>query len=244
MKRWQTATFQGIIIAVFTTVLAAVPAYCQHGMLGISGGLTSDRYGALTRYQDGVGIIDGRGIVWKSPDKVTGADIEVGGEVRIPSNTNTHAKEFSVFGGPAFRFGEHWSVGFHAQIHWFYQPPSINIPSGIIVGTTFYRPRMWILEPPGFVQYKFGADNHWFVRAEGGPEFSPHYKFTVATAYPNPNLDHGYTVRGTVGRNFGSWYIKGSYETRYFKFRSNFGNPGNFYNWRSDMATAGVGVSF
>jgi len=34
------------------------------------------------------------------------------------------------------------------------------------------------------------------------------------------------------------------YETRYFSFIENAGNPNNLYNWKSNLAAGGVGFSF
>jgi hypothetical protein len=62
---------------------------------------------------------------------------------------------------------------------------------------------------------------------------------------PHPSFDHGYTFRGSVGYTFGKWwYVKGSYETRYFKFADNLGNPSSLYNWKSNLITGGVGLRF
>jgi hypothetical protein len=47
-----------------------------------------------------------------------------------------------------------------------------------------------------------------------------------------------------VGYTFGKWYAQGTYATRYFKFDQNPNNPSNLYNWKSNMITAGVGVTF
>jgi len=61
---------------------------------------------------------------------------------------------------------------------------------------------------------------------------------------PNPKFDHGYFVRGSLGYNFGKWYAKATYETRYFKFADNQNNPSGLYNWRTNLITGGLGFVF
>jgi hypothetical protein len=51
-------------------------------------------------------------------------------------------------------------------------------------------------------------------------------------------------VRGTVGYVLGRWYVKASYENRYFKFAPNQNNPNGLYNWHSNLISGGVGVAF
>ena len=80
---------------------------------------------------------------------------------------------------------------------------------------------------------------------QGAPEFTPRFKKAGSTLQlPHPNFDHGYFVRGTVGYSLGKWYVKASYESRYFKFLENPNNPTNLYNWRSNVITGGVGFVF
>ncbi|HET6178530.1 MAG TPA: hypothetical protein VFE61_16480 [Candidatus Sulfotelmatobacter sp.] len=233
MKRWLTA-----MLSVCLIFLAAVPAYCQRGTVGVDFGQTSDKFGGLTANGGFEGILEGEGIVLKSSDRDHGADVIAGGEVRFPSDTASHAKEFAVFGGVAFHFGKGFSAGFHGQVRRIYLPPTVE-------GTqTFYRARLSVLELPGFLEYKFGPNRHAFLRADGGAEFNPHFHYSVGNGLPNPNLDHGYMMRGTLGYVFGKWYAKGFYETRYFKFRNNLGNPSGLYNWRDDVVAGGVGLVF
>jgi hypothetical protein len=226
--------------AIFLASLAALPAYAQRGDIAINGGETIDHFGGQSQATGAIAALDGQLLVFRSPDRDRGADVVVGGEVRFPQDTNNHASEQAVFGGPVFHFGKHLSAGIHAQIHRLVLPP--NFAGGLV----FNRDRMELLEIPGVVEYKFGPNNHFFVRAEGGPEFSPHFKNPPSGAEPfdHPQLDHGYFVRGTLGYNFGKWFVKGTYQTRYFKFNPDVGNPDNVYNWRNDFVTAGVGLNF
>jgi hypothetical protein len=233
MKRWKTP-----IARVCLFFLATVPAYCQRGTLGVDVGQTSDKFGGLARNKGEEANLQGEMIVLQSSDTEHGADVVAGGELRFPVDTALHAREYALYGGVAFRFNKSLSAGFHIQVHRIYLPPST------VAGQIFNRSRLSLLEVPGFVEYKFGPAKHAFVRGEGGMEFSPRYKAAAGSVLPNPNLDHGYFVRGSVGYNFGKWYVKGNYETRYFKFRQGLGNPSGLYNWRSDMITGGVGVVF
>jgi hypothetical protein len=108
------------------------------------------------------------------------------------------------------------------------------------------RDNLELLQIPIVLKYNFGPGKRVFVHVQGEPEFTPRYRASKATliSLPHPNFDHGYTIRGSVGYNFGQWYIQGSYQSSYFKFIENGGNPSNLYNWKSNMVTAGVGVNF
>ena len=231
--RWQTP-----IIGVCLLFLAVVPAYCQRGTLGIDVGQTSDKFGGLSRTTSTLAVVDGELIVLQSPDREHGADVVVGTELRFPVETSSHANEYAFYGGVAFRIKPSISLGFHAQVH------QIDTPPSIVEGAIFNRARFRLLELPGFVEYKFGPAKHAFVKAEGGIEFSPKMKAPATAQIPNPNFDHGYFMRGSVGYSFGRWYVKGTYEDRYFKFTTNVGNPNGLYNWRTNMMTGGVGVVF
>lgn len=233
MKRWQTP-----MVGVCLLFLAAVPAFSQRGTLGIDVGQTSDKFGGLARTSSAEAVVDGEIIAYKSPDTDHGADVVAGTELRFPVNTTNHANEYAFFGGAKFRFTPSLSAGFHIQVH------QIDTPPSVIAGEVFNRARMRLLEIPGVIQFKFGPDKRAFIRAEGGLEFSPKLKAAAGVVIPNPTLDHGYFMRGVVGYNFGKWYVKGTYEDRYFRFLNNAGNPNGLYNWRTDMMTAGVGVVF
>jgi hypothetical protein len=234
MKLWQTR-----ILRVLLVLLAAVPAYCQRGTFGIDVGQTSDRFGTLPRSSGAEGLIDGEAIVLQSSDRSQAVDLVAGGEVRLPLDTGNHASEVAVYGGPAFRFGNNFTVGFHVQAHRIY------LPTSTIDGAFFSRGRFSMLELPVVAEYRFGAAaRHAFVRVEGGPEFTPRYHLPPTSTLPHPNLDHGYAARGVLGCVFGKWYLKGTYETRYFKFSPDTGNPRGLYNWRSDLISGGVGFAF
>jgi len=226
------------MLRVCLLLLAAVPAYCQRGTIGIDVGQTADKFGGLKRSTGTVAGIDGEVIVLQSSDKDHGADVLAGGEVRFPVDIANHAKEYALYGGVKFRFTPNFSAGFHIQVHRIYLPPST------LNGGFFNRDRLSVVETPGFLEYKFGGVKHAFLRAEGGPEYTPHFHQIVPSNLNNPTFDYGYAVRGTVGYVFGKWYLKGTYETRYFKFHPDPGNPGNLYNWRSDSVTGGVGFAF
>ncbi len=75
MMRWQTP-----MVAVCFLFMAAVPAFCQRGMLGINFGQTSDRFGTLSRNSSAEAVVDGEMIVLQSPDKDHGADVVAGTE--------------------------------------------------------------------------------------------------------------------------------------------------------------------
>ena len=234
MKRRQTPV---VCVGLLLIFLATAPVYGQRGTIGVDVGQTADRFGALSRNTGVEGIIDGEVLVLPTKDTERGADVIAGGEIRLPSDTANHAKEFALYGGTAFRFGKGFSAGFHIQIHKIDLPPS---------GTVFFNhDSMELLELPGFLEYKFGPSRHAFVKAEGGREFSPrlHTSSAGANPLPNPHLDYGYTLRGSAGYVLGKWYVKATYESRYFKFRP-IGNPEGLYNWRSDMVTGGVGFAF
>jgi hypothetical protein len=221
-------------------LLAAVPAFCQRGTLDLNAGETSDKFAALPTVNSAVIDINGDVIVKKASAKVGGPSIVAGGEIRFPSDTTNHPKEFAVFGGVAFQATSNFSIAVHAQVR------KIDLPVATIDNQIVVRDNLELLQIPIVLKYKFGPDKRVFVNVQGEPEFTPRYRASKATlvSLPHPNFDYGYTVRGSVGYSFGKWYLQGTYENRYFKFIENSGNPSNLYNWKSNMITAGVGVSF
>lgn len=229
------------LLALF---LFTLPAYAQdpqgRGHLGIDVGEVSDRFGNLTRYTDPAGDVNGEVVVLRSTSKENWPDVIAGGDIRFDSNTNNHATEFAFYGGLQFHATSSFAVGFHVQLHKIYTPVST------IDNQTFNRYNLELLELPLFGEYKFGPGKKVFIRAEGAPEFRPRFKISSkgTPALPNPDFDHGYFLRGSLGYNFGKWYLRGGYETRYFKFTNNLGNPGGLNNWRTDLVTGGVGLSF
>jgi hypothetical protein len=220
--------------------LAAVPAYCQRGTLDLNAGETSDKFAALPTVNSAVLDINGDVTVKKPSAKLGGPGIVAGGEVRVPSDNTNHAKEFAVFGGLAFQASSNFSIAVHAQVR------KIDLPVATINNQIVVRDNLELLQIPIVLKYKFGPDRRAFVNVQGEPEFTPRYRASKSTliSLPNPNFDHGYTVRGSAGYSFGKLYVQGTYETRYFKFIENGGNPSNLYNWKSNMITGGVGVSF
>ncbi|MGA2101743.1 MAG: hypothetical protein ABSG34_11600 [Candidatus Sulfotelmatobacter sp.] len=226
------------LVQVCLFLLAAVPAYCQRGTFGVDVGQTSDKFGALSSVSGLEAEIEGQFTVLQSNLKTGRPAIVAGGEIRLPTDTQNHAKEFAVFGGPNFQFHD-LSIGVDAQIRKIYLPPA-NVDNQV-----FVRDKMELLEIPVVLKYKFGSSKRAFVQAEGAPEFSPHYRSAGSLApLPHPNLDHGYFVRGSAGYNFGKWYAKATYENRYFRFLNNQNNPNGLYNWRSNLISGGVGFVF
>jgi hypothetical protein len=233
MKRCKT-----LAVRVCVLLLAVVPAYCQRGTFGIDVGQTSDKFDTLSAVDGLIVGIDGKIIILKSNPKKGGPNIVAGGEIRLPTDTQNHAKEYAIFGGPEFPW-RNWTIGAHAQIRKIYLPPA-NVDNQV-----FVRDKMELLEIPVMVKYSFGSAQNMFVQAEGAPEFSPRFRSAGSLApLPNPNFDHGYFVRGTVGYIFGKWYAKASYESRYFKFVPNQNNPTNLYNWKSNLISGGIGFTF
>ena len=225
-------------------ILAIVPAYGQgqRGNIGIDFGQTADKFGALARSSAAVGDVNGQLVILQGKQKSGSPSVVAGGEIRFPSDTSNHANEFAVFGGVMFRFKSSFSAGFRGQVH------KLLLPSSTVENQIFNRNNMELLEAPLVLEYKFGPDKHAFLQSQGAPEFRPRWRTSKSgpTGLPNPEFDHAYFVRGSVGYIFGkSWYAKGTYETRYFKFIAGPpGNPSNLYNWRTDMITGGVGLVF
>jgi hypothetical protein len=226
------------LLRVCLCLLAAIPAYCQRADVSINVGETHDRFGAqpsatgLVFQGDGqVAVIQGK--------KDGGPGIVVGGEIIIPADTANHAKEYAVFGGPMFRVHD-FTIGFNAQVR------KLILPVTTVDTETFTRKKMELLELPLYINYKFGPSKRAFVQVQGAPEFTPRWRSNGAASniLPNPKFDHGYFVRGSVGYQVRSWYLKGTYETRYFKFLPTSGNPNGLYNWRTNVVTGGIGVIF
>jgi len=222
-------------------LLATVPAYCQRGTLDLNVGQVSDKFASFTPVTGTVVDITGQVAVFKPNAKTGRPGIVGGGEVRAPIDTSHHAKELAVYGGVVF--GAHnLTFEVDGQVRRIYTPPA-NVS-----GEVFNRSRMELFELPLTIKYKFGPNKRAFISAQGAPEFTPRFKTSplATVALPAPGYDHGYMLRGSVGYDFGKWwYVKGTYETRYFKFNPNdIGNPNNLYNWRSNLITGGIGVRF
>lgn len=221
-------------------LLATVPAYCQRGTLDLNVGQTSDKFGALATVTGAALDLNGELTVIKPSAKNGGPSIVAGGEVRVPTDTANHAKEFAVYGGVAFGV-RNLSIGVNAEVR------KILMPAAFVNGQVLNRDNLELFELPLVIKYKFGPDQRAFVEVQGAPEFTPRFKVSPLSKVilPNPSFDHGYTLRGSVGYAFGKWwYVKGTYESRYFKFAENLGNPSSLYNWRSNLVTGGVGVTF
>jgi len=220
-------------------LVATVPAFCQRANLGLDVGEVSDKFAPLPAFNGVLIDLNGEVTVIKPSAKNGGPAVVAGGELRIPPDTTNHAKEYAVFGGLVF--GSHgFSVGVRGEVR------KIYMPQATLDNQIFNRSNMELFELPLEIKYKFGAARRAFVSATGEPEFTPRFKRSplASAALPNPTFDHGYMVRGTVGYNFGKWYVKANYESRYFKFAVGDGNPNNLYNWKSNVVTGGVGLNF
>ena len=231
MKRCKTH-----LVRVCVFLLASVPAYCQRGTLGIDIGQTSDKFAALSSVNGLVVGIDGQLTVLR---KQNGPSVVAGGEIRVPNDTGNHAREYALFGGPRFQVRD-LSVGFNVQVR------KIVLPTANVNNQIFARDSMELLEIPLVLKYNFGPEKRAFIEVQGAPEFDPrfHRPSSTQVILPNPRLDHGYFVRGSAGYTFGKWYAKATYESRYFKFVPDPGNPSNLYNWKSNLISGGVGFSF
>jgi len=228
------------LILVCLVFLAAVPAYCQRGTFGVDIGETTDKFGSVPSDSGLEADIDGQITVLKPSKKHEGGpSIVAGGEVRLPTDTSNHAREFAVYGGFEFKFHNNLTIGVDGQVRKIYLPPST------VDNQVFVRDKMETVEIPLLVRYAFGTSRRAYVQVQGAPEFSPRWRSAGSLVdLPNPNFDHGYSLRGTAGYDFGRWYAKATYETRYFKFIENAGNPSNLYNWKSNLISGGVGVVF
>lgn len=239
-----------IIILCFL-LLAAFSAYAQqpaplpeaeeqNGNIGVDFGVISDRFGGTPSSMTAVAMVSGQGAIIQGNQKTQSPDIVIGGEVVLPTGTAKHADEFAGFGGPMFHFTDKFTAGFHLQVR------KLDLPNGTLDGQSFIRTNMLLLELPVVLNYRFLEDKKAFVEAQISPEFSPHFSNSSSgpPPYPHPSLDHGYTIRGILGYKFDRFYVRGTYETRYFKFSPGLGNPEFIYNWKTNFATAGVGITF
>jgi len=229
---------QTYLVRVCLFLLVTVPACCQRGNIGIDVGETADTFAGLPTNTSAVVDLNGEFAVFKYKPKTERPAVVGGGEARFPSDTLNHAKEYALYGGVHWQFGN-LMVGVDGQVR------KIYLPAAFVDNQFFARDKMELLETPLVLRYKFGPDKKAFVEAKGAPEFSPRWHSSGSgLVLPNPNFDHGYFVRGSVGYVFGNWYAKATYENRYFKFIANPNNPSNLYNWRTNMITGGVGFTF
>jgi hypothetical protein len=221
--------------------LATVPAYCQRGTVGIDVGQVSDQFASFPPVTAALLDVNGEVTVKQASAKNGGPSIVAGGEVRVPSDSTTHAHEWAFYGGLAFAVHGNWSIGVDGQIR------KIYMPVATVGDQVFPRNNMELFQLPLVVKYKFGPAKRAFFEARGEPEFTPRFRNVLATEVqlPKPGFDHGYTLRGSVGYTFNKWYFaRASYETRYFKFAVGPGNPNNLYNWKSNVISGGVGLNF
>jgi len=232
MKRCKTH-----LVRVCLVVLVSVPAYCQRGTFGIDIGQTSDKFDSLSSVSGLEFGIDGQMTVLKSNAKQGGPSLVAGGEIRLPNDTANHAREYALFAGPRFKARD-LSIGFNVQVR------KIVLPTSLVNNQFFPRDDMELLELPLVLRYNFLRNKRAWVEVQGAPEFSPRFRRHSSTTLPNPRLDHGYFVQGSVGYRFGIWDAKATYENRYFKFVPDLGNPNNLYNLKSNLISGGIGFSF
>jgi hypothetical protein len=225
------------LVLIFLILSAAIPACAQQNTFGIDVGQVSDKFGALSSVTGLDFNINGQVTVLHSKAKEGTPSIVVGGEVRLPTDTNAHAKEFAVYGGPQFQI-HNFSFGFSGQVR------KIILPTAFVDNQFLPRATMELLEIPVNLRYSFGSSHRAYIEAKGAPEFTPRFHLPPGSILPKPSFDHGYFVRGTVGYNFGRYYARASYESRYFRFTQTVGNPGGLYNWRSNTISGGIGVTF
>jgi hypothetical protein len=225
------------LVRVCVFVLASVPAYCQRGTFGIDIGQTSDKFDSLSSVSGIEFGIDGQMTVLKGNAKQGGPSLVAGGEIRLANDTANHAREYALFAGPRFKARD-LTIGFNVQVR------KIVLPTSVVNNQFFPRDDMELLELPLVLRYNFLSNKRAWVEVQGAPEFSPRFRRHSSTTLPNPHLDHGYFVQGSVGYKFGMWYTKATYENRYFKFVPDLGNPNNLYNWKSNLISGGIGFSF
>jgi hypothetical protein len=223
---------------LFILAPAPAPAQAQRGTLGIDLGETTDKFGSLSSQTAGEVRVEGEFNIIQS-GKDGNPNIVIGGEVDAPTDTNNHAKEYAVFGGPIFPIGN-FSAGFYAEIR------KIVMPAALVDNQNLIRFNMELLEIPVVLKYKFGPDRRAFVQVQGEPEFTPRFRNASASqdGILHPNFNYAYTVRGGLGYNFGKWYVRGTYQLRSFQFTNNPNNPSGLYNWRSNAITGGIGLNF
>src|ERR1035437_4842140 len=141
-------------------LLVTVPAYCQRGTLDLNVGETSDKFGALATVTGTALDINGELTVIKPSAKNGGPSIVAGGEVRVPTDTANHAKEFAVYGGIAFGV-RNLSIGVNAEVR------KILMPAAFVNGQVLNRDNLELLELPLVIKYKFGPGKRAFVEARG-----------------------------------------------------------------------------
>src|SRR5215475_3237861 len=134
MTRCQTVLTRFCIL-----LLAVVPAYCQRGTIGIDIGQTSDKFDSLSSVSGLEFGADGQIVVLRSNQKSGRPALVAGGEIRLPTDTGNHAREYAFFGGPEFH-PRNFTIGFHVQLR------QINLPASTVDNQVFARDRMRLLE--------------------------------------------------------------------------------------------------
>lgn len=233
------------LVYVCIFLLAAISAYGQQQRisLGVDAGESSDKFGAQSAVTGPVVNLNAQGIILFGNQKSGSPDLIAGGEAIFPTDTGNHAKEYNLYGGLRWHVGN-FTFGFDGGIR------KIVPPSAFLDNQYYNRDSMELLEIPGTVRYSFWKDRRAYVQVQGAPEFGPKLLAPASSqlfgnpVLFNPNFDHAYFIRGSVGYNFGKWYARAMYATRFFRFDNNANNPEGLYNWKTNAITGGVGVTF
>ena len=151
-------------------LLVGVPAYCQRGTFGLDARPDVRQIWITSVRSQALGAdIEGQVIILHPNPKRGGPGIVAGGEIRLPTDTQNHAKEFAVFGGADFQLHD-LSIGVDAQVRKIYLPPAK------VDNQFFVRDKMELVEIPVVLKYMFGSQKRVFIQAEGAPEFTPHFR--------------------------------------------------------------------
>ena len=147
---------QKVLTRFSLILLAVVPAYCQRGTLGLDIGQTSDKFSNLSSVNGLEFGVDGRVIVLKENPKSGRPAIAAGGEIRFPTDTGNHAREYGIFGGPEFKV-RNLTIGFHVQVR------KVTMPNSTVDNQVFARDSMRLLELPLVIKYNFGPGKKAFI---------------------------------------------------------------------------------
>ena len=191
-----------------------VPAYGQRGTLDIDAGEVTDKFGAQPQVTAADFGLNGQ-VTLIQATKDGGPSIVAGGELRVPPTPPpmpASTPSSAVRSSP-------WQF-FHRR-----QRPG---PQDSSCPTLTWMEPSWTATTWNCSNSPSSSDTNSVPTSalSSRPTASPNSLPTTnrlpcqPVGVPHPNFDYGYTVRGSVGYNFGKWYVKGTYETRYFKFAS------------------------
>src|SRR5258708_39251381 len=97
MKPGKAEIFRTCVCLLF--LLATLPTSSQRATLDLNVGETRDQFGAQPSVTGTAVDLTGEVTIKKPSAKNGGPSIVAGGQVRVPSATGNHAKEFAVYGG-------------------------------------------------------------------------------------------------------------------------------------------------